>query len=310
MNPLLPGLPFHSWTDTRKTLHLFLQVIGKVRMHLSPRKNHWWHITLYTDSRGFRTGPIPCHGGYESLDIVLDVHVHAVFILDSLGSEHVIDLESGLSVADFYHQLRGTLEDMGVPCDILARTYDVDPDARFEELTDMDTYDAEAVQKFWRIMHWSDLVFQEFSGRTCAKTSPVQLFWHHMDLAVTRFSGQPGAPMPESAKLADKEAYSHEVISFGFWAGDENVQFPAYYSYTAPSPEGLDQEPLEPAAASWQDANGSPMAILAWDDVRKAPDPRQALLAFLESAWLAGARRANWPIDDLTLAPLPGHAAD
>lgn len=273
-------------------------------MRLSPRKNHWWHITLYTDSRGFKTGPIPCPGGFESFDVVLDVHQHAVFIVDSLGSEHVIDVEGGLSVADFYKAFRSTLEDMGIPCDILARTYDVDPDARFEDVTDLATYDAESVQKFWRIMHWTDMVFQEFSGRTCAKTSPVQLFWHHLDLAVTRFSGKRGAPMPKEAKQADKEAYSHEVISFGFWAGDENVQYPAFYSYTAPSPAGIDQEPLAPEAASWQDANGSPMALLAWEDVRLSDDPRQTLLDFLESAWLAGAQRAGWPIDELTM-PAP-----
>ena len=160
------------------------------------------------------------------------------------------------------------------------------------------------MERFWRILQWVDGVFNEFSGRFYGKTCPVHLYWHHMDLTVTRLSGRQGPALPEGKSLAEKDAYSHEVISFGFWAGDASVRGPAIYSYTYPAPEGLDQEPLLPAAASWVDSNGSPMALLMYDDLRAAPDPRTVLLDFLESSYRAGARLAGWRIEELAVPSL------
>ena len=153
-------------------------------------------------------------------------------------------------------------------------------------------------------MLWVDQVFKEFSGRFYGKTCPVHIYWHHMDLTLTRFSEKKAPPMPAEARLSDKAAYSHEVISFGFWAGDEQVPGPAFYSYTAPAPNKLDKQPLEPAAAQWIDNNGSPMALLMYDDLLKQENPHQVLLAFMESAYQAGAQLAGWPVEALTVPPL------
>jgi Family of unknown function (DUF5996) len=157
-------------------------------------------------------------------------------------------------------------------------------------------YDRDAVERFWRILDWTDGVFEEFAGWYCGKTSPVHLFWHSFDLAVTRFGGKRAPALPE-ADAVTQEAYSHELVSFGFWAGDENVREPAYYSYTAPEPAGLREQPLRPAEARWNDQG---LALLRYDVVRAAVDPRAELLAFLESAYEAGAGAAGWDRADLT----------
>lgn len=146
--------------------------------------------------------------------------------------------------------------------------------------------------------------FKEFSGRFYGKTCPVHLYWHSLDLAVTRFSGKEAPPMPDGARLSDKDAYSHECISFGFWAGDENIPEPAFYSYTAPAPEGLAQKPLKPSKAEWLNNNGSPMAILRYHDLLKENNPRESLLLFMESAYQAGASLAGWDIEHFTTPPL------
>jgi hypothetical protein len=148
-------------------------------------------------------------------------------------------------------------------------------------------------------MQWNNSIFQEFSGRFYGKTCPVQIYWHHMDLAVTRFSGKKLAPMDKSARISDRDTYSHEQISFGFWVGDENVQEPAYYAYTYPSPDKIDLQPLLPSTANWVDSNGTPMAFLRYEDVKSSPDARQAVLDFLESAYQAGAKLAGWKIEEL-----------
>jgi hypothetical protein len=160
-------------------------------------------------------------------------------------------------------------------------------------------YDADAVERFWRILDWTDGVFEEFSGWYCGKTSPVQLFWHSLDLAVTRFGGR-RAPARPDADPVTREAYTHEVVSFGFWAGDQNIREPTYYSYTAPEPQGLREQELSPEQAGWSELYGGSMALLRYDAVRAAADPRAALLAFLESAYRAGADAAGWDRADLT----------
>ncbi len=171
-------------------------------------------------------------------------------------------MHDGLSVAEFYKKLFEIFEKLNIAVKIIATPYDVPAEKKpFAQIDNFHFYQAEYVERFWRILVWVSQVFHKFSGRYYGKTSPVQLYWHHMDLTVTRFSGKKAPALPREATTANKDAYSHEVISFGFWAGDEKMRAPAFYSYTYPSPERLDQQALEPATAKWVDNNGSPMAL-------------------------------------------------
>ena len=305
MTPLtLPELPYDSWTNTRITIHLILQIIGKTRLGLTARKNHWWFITMYVSPKGFSTFTIPVDGGIASLEIELDVLKRAVVITHSEKGEVQIELQDGLSVAAFYKSFMSELTALGLSPKFVRRPYDMGIDKPFDQLEEYDSFDWEDIHKFWQLMQWNNSIFQEFSGRFYGKTCPVQIYWHHMDLAVTRFSGKKLPPMDKSARISDRDAYSHEQISFGFWVGDDNVPQPAYYAYTYPSPEGIDQQPLSPREAAWVDANSSPMAFLPYENVKTSPDPRQAVLDFLESAYQAGANLAGWKVDELTTPPL------
>ena len=299
MNSNLPVLPFHSWTDTRISVHLVLQIIGKTRLGLTSRKNHWWFITIYISSRGFSTFTIPVNEGTCSLEIELDVHKRAVVITHSEKGIVEIDLEAGPTVAQFYKQFMEELSRLDLSPKFIRKPFDMGIDKPFEQLDEYGTIDWDYVHKFWKLMQWNNAIFKEFSGRFYGKTCPVQIYWHHMDLAVTRFSGKKLAPMDKSARISDRDTYSHEQISFGFWVGDENVPEPAYYSYTYPSPGKIDQETLKPDTATWVDSNGSPMAFLRYEDVKASKDPKQAVLYFLESAYQAGAKLAEWPREEL-----------
>lgn len=299
----LRALPLDEWEDTKLTLHLFVQIVGKVRLALAPRRNHWWNLTLYVDSQGLTTGAMPFAAGEEKCRIDLDLIEHRLRISTSRGDRRELSLV-GLSVADFYRTIFATLAEVGVTPEILARPYDLPVEKPFAEITEYAAYREEPVERFFRLLRWVDSVFQEFAGRFYGKTCPVHLYWHHMDLAVTRFSGRRAPPLPAEKSLVEKDAYSHEVISFGFWAGDEKVRGPAFYSYTYPSPPGLDAEPIAPASAEWADQGGSPMGLLMYDDLLREDDPRSALLDFLESTYRAGAKLADWDIDGLTVPAL------
>jgi hypothetical protein len=172
-------------------------------------------------------------------------------------------------------------------------------------------YDPRAVERFWRILDWTDGVFETFSGWYCGKTSPVHLFWHSLDLAVTRFNGERSPDAPALGPV-DREAYSHNVVSFGFWAGDRNVREPTFYAYAAPEPAGLRQQALRPDGAQWVERAGGSLALLPYEAVRTAPDPRRTLLAFLESAYQAGAALGGWDRRELTSTwcPPPGELHD
>lgn len=288
----------------KMTLHLFLQVMGKIRLKLTPRKNHWWYITEYVSAKGITTGPIPFNEGMDAFDITINVHRHQLEVNTSKGEFAGFLLFNGLTVADFYKQLFEILTRFDISVSIIDKPYDLNIKQPFGAITEYRYYDETYTTDLWRILLWVDGIFKEFSGRFYGKTCPVHLYWHSMDLAVTRFSGNPAPAMPASARLSDKDAYSHECISFGFWGGDENLPEPAFYSYTYPSPEGLDQEPLKPAAALWVDNNESPMAILTYNNLLKLADPRTSLLDFLESAYIAGAKKANWDIEKLKVPEL------
>lgn len=291
----LPPLPLDAWEPTKDTLHLYLQIVGKIRLKLMPPRNHWWHVTLYLTARGLTTGPIPYR--CFTFEIEFDFIDHRLTIRKSTGAFEQIKLQNGLSVSEFYTSLMKSLDVLGIKVEIQAKPYDVKSKIPFAEDHTHATYNPEQVHNYWQVLSATDGIMQEFSGRFNGKTCPVQFYWHHIDLTVTRFSGKK-APVRPDASLIDRNAYSHEVISFGFWPGDEQVRFPAFYSYTYPSPPGIDKEPLQPETAKWVDSNGSPMALLPYEDLRQSDNPRQALLAFLESAYQAGAKLANWPVEE------------
>jgi hypothetical protein len=290
--PELPELPLTGWADTKDTLHLWAQIVGKVRMASTAPRNHWWHVPLYVDVRGLTTRRMHAKGGV-AFEIDFDVIDHRLVVATNRGKVESFELVDGLSVAEFDEKLHATLAALGIDVAIREQPFGVPVTTPFREDRDHASYDRDAVERFWRILEWTDGVFEEFAGWYCGKTSPVHLFWHSLDLAVTRFGGA-RAPDLTKADPVNQEAYSHEAISFGFWVGDANVREPAYYSYTAPEPAGLRQQPLHPREALWTEYGSGSLALLPYDAVRTAPDPRASLLAFLESAYRAGAGLSGW----------------
>lgn len=301
---VLPELNYKGREDQKLTLHLFFQIIGKIRMSFSPRKNHWWYITLYVETKGFSTGPIPYNDDFETFSILLNLQEHRLEVATSRGEEAFFSLFEDVSVADFYLQLQAILYGFGIDIKILNKPFELNISKRFDELTDIKAYDRDYVQRYWKVMLWSSNVFHTFSGKFYGKTCPVQLYWHSMDLAVTRFSGKRAPKLPSKARISDKDAYSHECISFGFWPGDPNIPEPAFYSYTSPAPLDIEKADLKPAEAEWRENNGSWLAVLPYRDLMHKENPREILLKFCESAYLAGARLAGWEIEDLKVPPL------
>lgn len=297
-------LPFNEWIDTRITIHLILQIIGKTRLKLTSRKNHWWYITIYVTTKGFSTHAIPTNNGLDSIEIEFNIKRKAVIISQSSGDDILISLSSNPTIADFYNEYMAKLKSIGLHPEFIAKPFDLGIDKHFDEISEYHHYDWKYINMFWEIMRWNKSVFQEFSGRFYGKTCPVHIYWHHLDLVVTRFSGKKLPAMDKSARLLEKETYSHEQISSGFWVGDKNVPEPMYYSYTYPAPTDIDKEPLKPAQAFWQDSNGSPMALLRYADVINSDNPKKAVLDFLESAYQAGAKKASWNIAEFTVPDL------
>jgi hypothetical protein len=284
----LPELHLADWRPTKDTLHLYAQIVGKIRLATTPPRNHWWNVPLYVDVRGLTTRRL--HHDGTTFEIAFDFIDHALVVRTADGRTRAFSLADGLSVASFDAQLHATLAELGVDARILEHPFGMSATTPFPEDVEHESWDRDAIERFGRILDWTDSVFEEFSGWFNGKTSPVHLFWHSFDLAVTRFSGRP-APAIEAGAVA-REAYSHEVVSFGFWAGDDNVPDATYYSYTAPEPEGLREEPL--AVGGWIQSGTGALAVVPYETVRTARDPRATLLAFLQSAYEAGARRAGW----------------
>jgi len=292
MTETWPALPYADWRPTKETLHRFAQIVGKVRMALVPPRNHWWHVTLYVSAHGLTTGRMPY--GDIWVEIEFDFVVHQVVVRTSEGRTARIALRDRVACARFYADLFAALQDVGVDVEILARPYDLGDSPPFADDRLHDSYDADAVERYWRILRRTDEVLAGFASSFSGKTSPTHLFWHGFDLAHARYSGRRAPPSP-GADLVTAEAYSHEVIAFGWWPGDERTTpFPAFYSYTSPEPDGLRQQPLEPAEAQWQDTGNGSLAVLPYDAVRAAPDPAAALRAFYESAYRAGTIAAGW----------------
>lgn len=292
-----PELSLAEWKDTKNTLHLYLQIVGKIRLKNHPPLNHWWHVPFYVTPFGLTTATIPY--GFGSFEIEFDFINHLLKFRTSRGETKEFELKNGLTVADFYKQVFDNLESLGIETKIKAVPYEAPTEIPFAENTKFKSYDKKYIEKFHQILTSVNDVFTEFRGRFIGKSTPVHLFWHSFDLAVTRFSGRKAPEKPDVGKV-ERRAYSHEVISFGFWAGDENVPAPAFYSYTAPAPENLPEKPLKPDSAEWNTENGA-MAILMYDDVRNSDNPRKMILEFLESAYLAGAKSAGWDVEKFEL---------
>ena len=296
-----PALPYEDWEPTKQTLHRYAQIVGKVRMALVPPRNHWWHVTLYTSAHGLTTGPMPA--GAKTAEIELDFVDHRVNVRTSAGRRAGFALRDRQPCSRFYADLFTALRQVDVEVEILARPYDLGDSPPFAEDLEHDSYDAGAVERFWRILRSTEEVLLGFASGFSGKASPVHLFWHSFDLAHARFSGRPVA-LGEGADAVTAEAYSHELIAFGWWPGDDRrTPFPAFYSYTAPEPDGLRDRPLEPEAAAWHDTGDGSLAILPYDAVREASEPDGALRAFLESAYRAGAGAAGWDAAALARDP-------
>jgi len=281
-----PPLPLHDWEDTYRTLHMWLQIVGKIRMALTPPLNHWWHVTLYANARGLTTSPIPYKTG--AFEIQFDFLDHQLAIDTCDGARRVLPLEPE-SVAAFYGKLMEALRSLGIEVAINTRPQEVANPVPFDQDTRPGSYDRDAVGRLARILLSTTEAMQEFRGRFIGKSSPPHFFWGSFDLACTRFSGRPAPPRKG---VITAPAYSHEVISAGFWPGGGAVDGPAFYSYTAPQPAGIEDEPVRPAAAAWNRQLSE--FILMYDEVRRAESPRDALLDFFQSTYEAGAKRANW----------------
>jgi hypothetical protein len=288
-----PELPLEAWQDTYATLHMWTQIVGKVRLALSPRVNHWWEVPLYVNARGLTTSAIPYGNGI--FEVQFDFLEHKLIIQTSWGSAKALALKPQ-SVANFYAEFISALRALGIEVKIWSMPVEVPNPVRFESDTQHASYDPEYARRFWQILILCDNIFQEFRAGFLGKDSPVHFFWGSFDLAVTRFSGR-RAPEREGADSITREAYSHEVISVGFWPGGGDIKGPAFYAYAAPEPLGFAEQKVKPAAAFYHPQMKE--FLLMYDDVRRAPSPRQALLSFLQSTYEAGANLAHWDRKEL-----------
>ncbi|HMO79739.1 MAG TPA: DUF5996 family protein [Pyrinomonadaceae bacterium] len=291
----LPEIPLEAWRPTKNTLHLYCQIVGKIRLAMHPHLNHWWHVPLYVTPRGLSTHTIPYADG--NFEIEFDFCDHRLIMKTNSGRKEDFALYDGLTVADFYSSTFANLAKLGIEPQIRPTPYEAPSTTPFPEDTENRSYDKEYIARAHQTLVAVDQMLNEFRGRFVGKSTPVHMFWHSFDLALTRFSGR-RVPVREGANRVEREAYSHEVISFGFWFGDDRVPAPAFYSYTAPEPEGLAEEPLSPPAAKWAESNGAHLAILMYEDARNTDAPRTTVLDFLESAYKAGAKRAGWDTDE------------
>jgi hypothetical protein len=284
----LPELHLADWRPTKDTLHLYCQIVGKIRLATTPPRNHWWNVPLYVDVRGLTTRRL--HHESTTFQIDFDFVDHSLLVRTHDDRIRSFDLADGVPVANFDARLHEALSELGIDVEIKEHPFGVPMTTPFPQDHEHASWDRNAIERYGRILDWTDGVFEEFSGWFSGKTSPVHLFWHSLDLAVTRFSGRPAPPI--TADAVTQEAYSQELISFGFWAGDDNVPDAAYYSYTSPEPDGLRNQPLP--LGDWVPFGSGSLALLAYDTVRTAPDPRRSLLAFMQAAYEAGAGLAGW----------------
>jgi hypothetical protein len=287
-----PELKFSEWQDTLATLHMWTQVVGKVRLKQTPLVNHWWNVPLYISARGLTTTAMPYRDG-RVFEIEFDFIEHRLLIECSDGAARSLVLRPQ-SVADFYAEVMAALRALGIEVNIWTMPVEIPDPIRFEDDTIHASYDPEYANRFWRALVKMDDVLKEFRSRFIGKVSPVHFFWGSFDLAVTRFSGKP-APPREGADLITREAYSHEVISHGWWPGNKDMEA-AFYSYTTPEPAGLadtvNQGKILPAKTFYSPEMKE--FFLPYDDVRQSLAPEQALMDFSQTTYEAGATLGGW----------------
>jgi hypothetical protein len=283
-----PALPLSAWADTYATLHMWTQIVGKVRLALSPRVNHWWEVPLYVSSRGLTTSPIPYGSGI--FEVQFDFIDHKLEVSTSAGEIKSIRLEPR-TVADFEAEFLALLKSQGIAVKIWNMPVEIPNPIRFDQDRVHGAYDPQYANTFWRILVTVDSILKEFRSGFIGKVSPVHFFWGSFDLAVTRFSGR-RAPERPGADAITREAYSHEASSVGFWPGGGDAKGAAFYSYAAPEPPGFGDRVVRPAAASYKKQMGE--FLLMYDDVRAAESPKAALLDFCQSTYEAAATLGKW----------------
>ena len=297
-----PALPLEGWADTCATLHMWTQIVGKIRLGESAPINHGWHSTLYVTARGLTTSPIP--HGHRIFQIDFDFIDHTLVLEVSDGRSARVPLEPQ-TVAVFYQRVMDALAGLDIDVRIYAKPNEVADPIPFDRDEVHRAYDRAAVNRFWRVLVQNDRVFKRFRSGFLGKCSPVHLFWGALDLAVTRFSGRPAPPhpggIPNLPDRVTREAYSHEVSSAGFWAGGGAIAYPAYYSYAYPEPPGFASAAVGPREAFY--STDLHEFILPYDVVRTSADPDRVLLEFLQSTYVAAADLARWDRAALEFAP-------
>jgi len=301
-----PDLPLDAWSDTYATLHMWTQIVGKIRLAQSAWLNHSWHVTLYVTARGLTTSPVPY--GTRTFQIDFDFIDHQLIIQSSDGGVGEVALRQQ-SVATFYRQLWKELGKLDLHLKINTKPNEIADPIRFEQDEQHASYDPEYANRFWRVLLQSDRVFKQFRAKYLGKCSPVHFFWGAPDLAVTRFSGRiapehPGG-VPHLPDAVAKEAYSHEVSSGGFWPGGGPVSHPAFYSYAYPEPQGFAKARVKPEAAFYSAVLKE--FLLPYDAVREAESPDDTLLEFLQSTYEVATVLGNWDRDSLECGDHPGN---
>jgi hypothetical protein len=283
-----PSLPLEGWSDTCATLHLWTQIVGKTRLALSPKENHWWHVTLSVSARGLTTTPIP--HGTTVFEVEFDFVGHRLTIRTSGGETRSLPLVAR-PVAEFYRAYMGALDDLGLPVRFRPVPDEVEHPIPFAEDRQHASYDPEPVSRFWRVLVQADRILKRFRGRFVGKSSPVHFFWGSFDLALTRFSGRRAPARPGASRMM-QEATSHEEFSVGFWPGSGAVREPAFYAYAAPEPPGFAAAPVRPPSAAYRRELSN--FILPYEGVRTAVTPDEMILAFFQSTYDAAADLARW----------------
>jgi hypothetical protein len=283
-----PALPLAEWADTQATLHMWMQMVGKVRLALSPRLNHWWEVPLYVSARGLTTSAIPC--AFGNFECEFDFIGHVLRFTTSRNEAKTMAL-APRTVADFYCEFRSTLAELSIEAKIWPMPVEVPNPIRFDQDTTHRSYDPVYAQRFWRALSTVDALCKEFRARFIGKASPVHFFWGSFDLAAGRFTGR-RAPARPGANAIDREAYSHEVSSVGWWPGNGGFDAPMFYAYAAPEPPGFAQARVLPAEASYNAQLKE--YFLPYDAVRKSADPRTAVLDFFQSTYEAAAINGKW----------------
>ena len=299
-----PDLPFNEWSDTAATLHMWTQIVGKIRLARSPWTNHSWHVPLYVTSHGLGTSLIPYNG--RAFEIDFDFLTHQLLLRTADGARRSISLESR-PVSDFYREVLDALAALRLDIRIHTTPSELADGIPFDKDVAHQHYDREFATRFWRALVQVDRVFKEFRSRFIGKCSPVHFFWGSFDLAVTRFSGREAPPhpggVPNFPDWVAREAYSHEVSSAGFWPGGSGVEHASFYSYAYPAPAGFAKADVSPSGARYSNKLGE--FLLPYDEVREAASPDEVLLEFLQSTYEAAADNARWDRDALERGLVP-----